>query len=291
MKRRVLLTLALVVALGAAVAIAQSGSDDGVIGPQNRIQPSGRQLKPTGKLTKIGNHPGGGAITTNGRFLWTLSAGRGRNDIRIVRVDSGLRCRAGKGGAKCRKRDARLTGKVIQKIQMPGVNGGMAMAPDGHTAYVSGTPETEHDDQKSPEGTPGKSGDVIHIFHLNDKKGTATRAGTIPVPPPSGVPAPQVAPAGTAIPGTAGVPQSFPPTETKPRSWPRDLAVSRDGNTLVAALNLADRAAIVNLNTRSVSYVQAGSYPYGAGITRDGKALISNEADGTVSVIDIASKK
>ena len=53
----------------------------GVIGPENQIQPSGRQLKPTGKLTKIGNHPGGGAITTNGRFLWTLSAGRGRNDI------------------------------------------------------------------------------------------------------------------------------------------------------------------------------------------------------------------
>ena len=71
--------------------------------------------------------------------------------------------------------------------------------------------------------------------------------------------------------------------------WPRDLAVSRDGKTLLAALNLADRAAIVDLKTKAVKYVKTGSYPYGAAITRNGKGLVSNESDGTVSVIDLKS--
>ena len=36
--------------------------------------------------------------------------------------------------------------------------------------------------------------------------------------------------------------------------------------------------------------MKVGSYPYGAAITRDGKyGLVSNESDGTVSVIDLAS--
>ncbi|MEA2405291.1 MAG: hypothetical protein QOE08_1938, partial [Thermoleophilaceae bacterium] len=260
-------------------------------GPQNRIQPSGRLLTPAGKVTKIGNHPGGGALTTNGRFLWTLSAGRGRNDIRIVEIAPNLRCKAGKRGAACRRTLARRTGRVIQKLQMPGLSGGIAMAADGRTAYVSGIPESDHKDQQSPTGTPGKQGDVVHVFHYNPTTGTATRAGLLPVPPPSGVPSPQVVPGESQIPGTAQVPQSFPPTETEPLSWPRDVAVSRDGKTLIAALNLADRAAIVDTSSKQVKYVATGSYPYGAGITRDGKGLISNEADGTVSVIDLASAK
>jgi hypothetical protein len=71
----------------AAVGIATAtSSDTGVIGPQNRIQPNGRKVKPTGTLTRLGNAPAGGALTTNGRFLWTLSAGRYKNDIRIVQV-------------------------------------------------------------------------------------------------------------------------------------------------------------------------------------------------------------
>src|ERR671928_200966 len=53
--------------------------------------------------------------------------------------------------------------------------------------------------------------------------------------------------------------------------------------------NHPGRAALIDTRTKQVTYVQVGAYPYGAGITRDGKnALISNEADGTVSVIDLA---
>src|SRR3954449_1245327 len=170
---------------------------------------------------------------------------------------------------------------------MPGVDGGITMAADGKTAYVSGTPESEHKDQKVAADIPGKQGDTVHVFHYDARRGKAARAGTIDVPPPSGTALPQATP--LAIPGTAPPPQNFPPTSTELQSWPRDLAVTPDGKTLLAALNLADRAAVVDIKTKHVRYVQTGSYPYGAAITPDGKrGLVSNQSDGTVSVIDLA---
>ncbi|HEX8065331.1 MAG TPA: bifunctional YncE family protein/alkaline phosphatase family protein [Thermoleophilaceae bacterium] len=256
----------------AGVAIGADSKDEGRIGPDSRVQPSGRKLTPAGKLTRIGNHPAGGQLTPDGRFLWTISSGRGRNDVRIVRVDPGLHCRHGARGAACRRRRSARIGKVVQTIPMPGASGGIAMAPDGRTAYVSGTPESSHDDQQAPEGTPGKQGDVIHVFRYDARRGTAKRDGLIEVPPP----------------GDSPIVQRFPPG-TDRLSWPRDLAVSRDGKTLLAALNLADYAAVVDTSSRSVKFVKVGSYPYGAAITSDGKhGLVSNESDGTVSVIDLA---
>jgi DNA-binding beta-propeller fold protein YncE len=288
MKRlRILVATAAVTAAAVtAIALAQDPSN-GIIGPKNRIQPNGRKLSPTGKLTPVGNHPGGGALTTNGRFLWVLDAGRGINDIRILDAAPELGCKAGRKGAACRTRAKKKVGRLVQTIRMPGVSGGIAMSPNGKTAYVSGIKDSSNEDQKAPPGTPGLNGDVLHVFTLNPSSGKAFRAGTIPVPPPPGVNAPQAIPGGVAV-GTPP-PQSFPPTETGAISWPRDLAVSKDGNTLLAALNLADRAAIVNLKTKAVRYVQVGHYPYGAAITRAGKGLVSNETDGTVSVIDLAS--
>ena len=250
-----LVALALVGASAAAVLAAKPLP--GVINPDNRIQPSGRKLDPVGKLTQLGNLPTGGAITTDGRFAWTLSAGRGKNDIRIVRV---------RGKKK-------KVGKVVQKIPMPGVSGGIAMSPDGHAAYVSGTPEGGKKSNMVADDVPGQSGDVLHVFALK-KNGKAARDGVIEVPPPSGT----------------APPQSFPPTYTHALSWPQDLAISPDGKTVLAALNLANAAAIVDTATRDVRYVQTGRYPYGAAITRDGKlGLISNQTDATVSVIDLAS--
>ncbi len=260
-------------ATGAAVLAAQA--PPGVIGPDTLIQPSGRNLDPVGKLTKLGNLPAGGALTVDGRFAWTLSAGRGKNDVRIVRVrPKGCPRGAGEKARQCRRRARREVGRVVQKLPMPGVSGGIAMAPDGKTAYVSGTPQPSTEANRPPADVPGADGDVVHVFKLKRKSGKATRDGVIEVPPPSGTPPPQ----------------SFPPTNTTPLSWPRDLAVSPDGTTLLAALNLAHGSAIVNLETREVSYGPAGRYPYGAAITKDGKVgLISNEADGTVTVVDLAS--
>jgi DNA-binding beta-propeller fold protein YncE len=263
-----MLPLAAVAALAAGVAGAVGPTND--VGPKSHIQPNGRQLFPPGRLTPLGNHPGGGAVTRNARFLWTLSAGRGHNDIRIVEVAPRIHC--GKHDQACKARRAKRVGRLVQKIQMPGVTGGIAMAPDGRTAYVSGIAESSHKDQQTPKGTPGKQGDVIHVFHYDKVTGQATRAGLIPVPPPSSAP----------------TPQNFPPTNVGQKlSWPRDLAVTKDGRTLLAALNLADAAAVIDTKTKAVRYVKTGSYPYGAAIARDGRGLVSNEADGTVSVINL----
>src|SRR6059058_5414097 len=101
------LTLA-VAAAGVASAVVPVND----VGPKTRIQPSGRLLAPPGKLTTLGNHPGGGALTTNARFLWTLSAGRGKNDIRIVEVAPPIHCgrpfkkSLKKKARRCRKRRA-----------------------------------------------------------------------------------------------------------------------------------------------------------------------------------------
>jgi YVTN family beta-propeller protein len=264
----------------AVAATAVAAAPPNAVGPSTRIQPSGRQLAPYGKLAPLGNHPGGAALTKNGRFLWALDSGRGRNDIRIIDVAPELGCtqRGKRRQARCRKRQAKRhrAGRLIQTLPMPGLSGGIAMAPDGRTAYVSGVADSPHLDQQAPPGTPGTEGDVIHVFRYNRKSGQAVRAGLIPVPPP-----PNTSP-----------PQNFPPTTLAPLSWPRDLAVSPNGRTLVAALNLADSAAVIDTHSHAVGYVKTGSYPYGAAITRDGKTgLVSNEADGTVSVIDLASKR
>ncbi|MEA2482465.1 MAG: hypothetical protein QOC55_412, partial [Thermoleophilaceae bacterium] len=157
--------------LAATVATAVGGTDDGRIGPQNRIQPSGRLLRPYGKLTGLGNLPAGGALTPDGRFMWTVSAGRGKNDVRIVKVAEDGRCKKDGRGHRCRVRRARQVGKVVQVIPMPGANGGMTMAADNRTAYVSGTKDPcdgcsggTHLYEGAPTGTPGMEGDVIHVF-------------------------------------------------------------------------------------------------------------------------------
>jgi hypothetical protein len=263
-----------VLAFAAAVVVAAT-APSGRIGPDNRIQPSGRKLDPVGNLTRLGNLPTGGALTVDGRFAWTLSAGRGQNDIRVVRVlpkrchkDSPRRAR------RCRKGARKKVGKVVERIEMPGVSGGIAMAPNGRKAYVSGTPEGDNASNEVGPKVPGQDGDVIHVFKLDRRSGEAKRDGVIDVPPPPGTPPPQ----------------NFPPTQTDAQSWPQDLAISADGKTLLAALNLANAAAVVDTKAREVSYVQTGRYPYGAGITRDGMlGLISNQTDGTVSAIDLSS--
>src|SRR4051794_14983224 len=121
----------------AAVGASYAAAETGVIGPSTGIQPTGRLLDPVGKLTQLGNFPTGGALTTNSRFLWTLSTGRDHNDIRIVRVAANRRCRLhGKGKPahkhlrKCKKRARKKVGKVVQIVPMPGLSGGVAMAPD-----------------------------------------------------------------------------------------------------------------------------------------------------------------
>ncbi len=259
-----------VIAVGIALAVK---SPAGEIGPKNHIQPTGRKLEPVGKTTRLGNFTSGGALTPDGRYLWALSTGRGLNDIRIVEVRPSARCPKPPAGRNCRAKSRGNLGRVVQVIPMPGLSGGIAMAPDGRTAYVSGLMDSGHSDQQVPPSVPGRGGDVIHVFKVNARSGHASRDGVIAVPPP---------PSATPI-------QEFPPSSAV-ESWPRDLAVSGDGKTLLAALNLADAGAIIDTSTRSVRYVGVGHYPYGAGITRGGHfGLLTSETEGSVYVINLAS--
>src|SRR5919197_4075148 len=245
-------TLACAVAAFAATAAGSAAADDGRIGPQLGLLGNGRHLDPAGALVDLGNFPSGAAVTPDGRFLWTISTGRGQNDVRIVSV---------------------ATRRVVQVLPLPGASGGVALDPGRPVAYVSGVADSDaaHADQQQP-GLPGREGDVVHVFDYDRKSGRATFRDLIDGPPP---------------PGTAP-PQSFPPTTTKPVSWPDRLAVSPDGSRLLVPLNLADRAAVVDTATRTVRYVATGRYPYAAAILPDGRTgLVSNEASGTLSVVDL----
>ena len=251
--RRRLLTLTTAAAV-ATTAVGYAAVATGRIGPARHETGNGRVLHPAGRLVAVGNFPTGGAMTPDGRFYWTVSTGRGRNDIRVVDVASV---------------------RVVQVLPLPGASGGIAMDPRRPLVYVSGVPDSAHTDQDRP-GLPGRGGDVVHVFRYDRTTGHARFDHLLPVPPPS-----------SAMP-----PQDFPPTNTARMSWPDRLAVSPDGHTLLVPLNLADAAAIVDTRSRKVGYVAVGHYPYAAAVLPGGKTgLVSNEADGTVSVIDLANAK
>src|SRR3954466_12792897 len=106
--------LAATVAALAAAATSLAATAPNAVGPGTRIQPSGRQLAPYGRLGILGNHPGGGALTKDGRFLWAVDSGRGANDIRIVAVAPELGCRLkGKRQRRCLKRRRRKPQRLV----------------------------------------------------------------------------------------------------------------------------------------------------------------------------------
>ena len=253
MKRRALLAILVGALVVVPVVLAVDSVTSGRIGPQLHLLDNGRRLHPLGRQVRLGQFPTGGAVTPNGRWYWTVSAGRGQNDVRIV--------------------DVRHP-RVRQTLVLPGASGGIAMDPAHSLAYVSGIAESSFKSQATPADVPGKGGNVIHVFSYSPTTGVAQRAGVIPVPPPSDAPAVQ----------------NFPPAPTTKNSWPDRLAVSPDGGKLLVPLNLADEAAVVDVKTKKVAYVKTGDYPYGAAILRDGKTgLVSNETPGTVSVVDLAT--
>jgi YVTN family beta-propeller protein len=201
-------------------------------------------------MTKVGNFPTGSALTPNGRFLWVTDCGHGSNDVKVVNV---------------------ATGAVIQTLPLPGCYGGIALAPSGVRAYVGGTPKGG-----SPtEGpTRGDQGDVIHVFRVDRRTGRGVEQAPIVLPATS---------------GGSGRMNSLPPVSGVGTAQPEGLAVSPDGKTLVVALNAADKAVIVSLPRRTQTVVSVGRYPNGVVFDRRGRAYVSNEYDGTVSVIDTAT--
>jgi len=157
------------------------------------------------------------------------------------------------------------TGKIIQNLPLPGGYGAVAFSPDGGHAYVSGEPKGSG----TPTGpTKGDAGDVIHVYAVGDQ-GTAAEQAPILLP-------------------KAG-PGNNQSANTK-EDWPVGLAVSPDGKTLVVALNQSDKAALIDLASAVVRLVPVGQFPGWVAVDRTGRwAFVTNEYDGTVSKIDIAT--
>ena len=251
--------LGLCVALGAsaAVAVGVSGGYSRRPSPATGLLPNGRQLAPAGTRVTLGNLPTGAALTADGRFLFTVSAGIGNNDVRIVDT---------------------ARHRVCQTLPVPGASGGIALDSVHKLAYVSGLQASLWLPTQFP--LPGARGNVVQVINWSGSCGQARVLPPIAVAPQKGAPAPQV----------------FPPNpKGTPLSWPEKLAVSADGSRLLVALNLAASAAVIDLNHGDqVHYVAlgSGSYPFGAAITPDGRTgLVTNEATGTMSVIDMQSAK
>ncbi len=217
---------------------------------------NGRQLTPQGAQVALGNFPTGGAVTANGRFLWTVSAGQGANDIRIV--DTARR-------------------RVLQIIPIAGASGGIALDSRHRRAYISALSASRW--WPTQAGLPGAAGSFVLVYGWNAASGRAWFLNAIPVPPQQGAPLIQAFP--VTVPGAPG----------STNAWPQKLAVSADGSRLLVPLNLADSADVIDLKhhdqVRNV-LMGSGSYPFGAAILPDGRTgLVSNEASGTLSVVDL----
>src|SRR5205807_7044441 len=137
------------------------------------------------------------------------------------------------------------SGSVVQTLPLPGCYGGIAMAPDGLHAYVSGEPAGS-----SPtEGpTQGDQGDVVHVFSIEPSTGTGAELSPIVLPETT---------------GGSGRTNSLPPASGAGTANPEGMAVSPDGKTLVVALNAADSAVVIDLANLEQTVVKVGTYPSG----------------------------
>src|SRR4051812_18014429 len=184
--------------LALAVALPAQGAAQDDVGPGNSLTVNGRKLDPVGRMTPVGAFPTGGALTPDGRFYWAVDAGRGATAVRVIDV---------------------ATGTVLQTLPMPGGYVGIAFAPDGRRAYVSGQPR----DGDFGKGLKGEGGDVIHVYAVNPASGAATELDPIALP--------------NGRDGAAAADEL--PQASAVNSWPEGLDVTRDGKTLVVALGQA----------------------------------------------------
>ncbi|HVT36787.1 MAG TPA: bifunctional YncE family protein/alkaline phosphatase family protein [Nevskiaceae bacterium] len=209
----------------------------------------GRVLYPAGRLTAVGQFPAGGALAPDGRHYWSVSAGRGANDVRIVDLASG---------------------EVVQVLPLPGASGAMVFSADGRRAYVSGEPRGD----SLPGGpTLADAGDAIHVFAVDPADGHAVEREPLLLPRTA---------------GGHGRETGIPPNPQLP-SLPAGIAISPDGQTLLVALHNADLAAVIDLRDGSTRLVPTGAYPQAAAIERSGRyGYIGNLLDGSLTRIDLA---
>jgi DNA-binding beta-propeller fold protein YncE len=238
--------------------------------PVHTISNFGRLIAPFGALSQLEYFPLNAAMTPDGRFVWTLGtrSSASHTDIQISDAASG---------------------QIVQQLQEPqrpssvdrGRLRGIAISHDGTHAYLS------------------DARDQIDVYDIDPASGHATLDAkpTIPVPPPPGQQPPDDYPPNQpATPPPAPPPPDFPgPNHGAPTSYPEGLALSADDSKLVAALNLSDHVAVIDLKTRAVQQVQvrddgrAGDHAYPANVAIAGRrAFVTDEGDGTVASFDLS---
>ena len=240
--------------LVAGLLAAGCSADPGGSATEN-VLPSGRQLTPAGAQVQLGNYPTGGAVTADGRFLWTVSAGVTANDVRIVDTATRTVCQVHRS--------------------CPGASGGIALDSAHRRAYVSGLANSRW--QPSKNGLPGRARRRRARLSAGPTRAARPRElRTIAVPPPAG----RADAAG--VPAAAGGPR-----HRRTMAWPQKLAVSPDGARLLVPLNLADSAAIVDLVAAAtrVRLRRDRQLPVRRGdpAGRHASGLVTNEAAGTLS--------
>ena len=178
--------------------------------------------------------------------------GHGKDDVKVVNL---------------------VSGKVIQTLPLPGCYGGVAFAPGGRRRVR----ERQPNGSSPTEGpTKGDQGDVIHIFTVDPETGKGVEQNPMQLPATAGGSGRLELAAAVSGVGTA---------------QPEGIAVSPNGHYLVVALNAADQAVVIDLPTRRSTLVSVGQYPNGVAFDPRGRAYVSNEYSGTLSVIDPASAK
>jgi DNA-binding beta-propeller fold protein YncE len=166
------LSLSLVLSLAAVLVGSTGGAAQAAPNapdPATGFLLNGRQLTPQGVQVDLGNFPTGGAVTADGRFLWTVSAGQGANDIRIVDT---------------------ARHRVLQIIALSGASGGIALDSRHRRAYISAISASRW--WPTQAGLPGAAGNFVLVYGWNAASGRAWFINAIPVPPPPGAPPLQV---------------------------------------------------------------------------------------------------
>lgn len=244
MRRLLLLIAVLGVPAGLLPVATGSAAPPGFPDAATGLYTNGRLLQPMGRQTTLGNFPSGGALSPDGRFYWAVNSGHGRNSVSVVDVESG---------------------EVAQTLPLPGGYIGVAFAPDGRRAYVSGEPRGE---QPALPEYKGDKGDVVHVYDVDPASGRATELDPLALPACAYCGSGQVA--------------SVPPVSSL---YPSVLEVSPDGRWLAVVLAQADRVAVLDLRGgEAARLIPTDTYPYAVAWAADSsRFFVTSEGEGTVT--------
>jgi DNA-binding beta-propeller fold protein YncE len=244
--------LALAATAAATLAAASPAAADlPPSGPVSLVSNFGRLIHPFGRLSQLDYFPTAGAMTPDGRFVWTIVT-RAREEKPDIQISSAA------------------TGRIVQQLNTPGPDRGrlrgIAIAHDGRHAYAS------------------DARDQIDVYDVNPATGRAARAKhpVIPVPAPAAAKPYDDFPPG---PDRASYPEGLALTRDDHR-----LVVALNLSERVAVIDTRTRT-VTQLEVRSDSKPGDRAYPAGVAIangyaliTNEGDGTVASLRLGDLSL-------